>query len=202
MKSIIQSIPGYRINEYMIVLHPPEDLRNKIMQVKKDFAETYKTALGASGKSHIMLAAFTQYEMFEERLMNRLNVVGMGLRPFKVELKDYTSFPTHSIYINVTTREPIRNLLKDLKDFQQLMKLNKETKPHFPDDPQILIARKLLAWQYEKGWLDFSHRQFTGRFIADNMLLLKRRQGEKAWQIAQRIEFKNLPVTTRQGELF
>jgi 2'-5' RNA ligase len=202
MKSIIQSIPGYLINEYMIVLHPPEDLRNKIGQVKKDFAETYKTSLNNAGKSHIMVAAFTQYEMKEERLMNRLNVVGMGLAPFKVELKDYTSFPSHAIYINVTTREPIRKLMRELKDFQALMRLNTENKPHFPDDPQILIARKLLPWQYEKGWQDYSHRQFTGRFIADNMLLLKRRQGQKAWLIAQRTEFRNLPVSTRQGELF
>ena len=202
MKSIIQSIPGYRINEYMIVLNPPEDLRNKISQVKKEFAETYKTGLTAPGKSHIMLAAFTQYEMMEERLINRLNIVAMGFRPFKTELKDYQSFPSHSIFINVSTREPVRKLIRELKDFQQLMKLNKDTKPHFPDDAQIIIARKLMPWQYEKGWLEFSHRQFTGRFIADNMLLLKRRQGEKAWQIAQRLEFKNLPVTTRQGELF
>ena len=202
MKSIIQSIPGYRINEYMIVLHPPEDLRNKIGQVKKDFAETYKTSLNNAGKSHIMLAAFTQYEMKEERLMNRLNVVGMGMAPFKVELKDYFPMPSHAIYINVTTREPIRKLTRELKDFQALMRLNTETKPYFPDEPQILVARKLLPWQYEKGWGDYSHRQFTGRFIADNMLLLKRRQGEKAWQIAQRTEFRNLPVTTTQGELF
>lgn len=202
MKSIIQSIPGYRINEYMIVLTPPEELRKKISEVKKEFAETYKTRFSAAGKSHIMLAAFTQYEMLEERLVNRLNIVGMGSRPFKVELKDYHSLPSHSIYINVTTREPVRALVRELKVFQQLMKLNKDTKPYFPDDAQILIARKLLPWQYEKGWLEFSHRQFTGRFIADSMLVLKRSQGDKAWQILRRLEFKNLPVTIRQGELF
>jgi hypothetical protein len=33
-------------------------------------------------------------------------------------------------------------------------------------------------------------------------LLLKRRQGDLSWQIAQRFEFMNLPVTTKQGELF
>ncbi|HMF72833.1 MAG TPA: hypothetical protein VK616_15250, partial [Flavitalea sp.] len=111
-------------------------------------------------------------------------------------------FPSHSIYINVTTREPIRNLVKEIKGFQQLLKLNKDNKPHFLDEPYVAIARKLLPWQYEKGWLEFSRRQFTGRFVADNMLLLKRRPNEKAWQIAQRMDFMNLPVTTRQGELF
>jgi len=64
------------------------------------------------------------------------------------------------------------------------------------------VARKLLPWQYEKGWLEYSHRHFTGRFIADSMLLLKRRMGERAYQIVQRLEFMNLPVSTKQGELF
>ena len=35
-------IPGYSYNEYLLVLNPHEDLRNKIMQVKKEFYEKYK----------------------------------------------------------------------------------------------------------------------------------------------------------------
>jgi hypothetical protein len=34
------------------------------------------------------------------------------------------------------------------------------------------------------------------------MLLLKRREGEMAWQIAERFAFQNLPVAIRQGQLF
>jgi 2'-5' RNA ligase len=126
----------------------------------------------------------------------------MGYHPFKVELKDFGSFPAHTIYINVTTKDPIRNLVKEIKPVQQLLKRNNENKPHFIDEPHINIARKLLPWQYEKSWLEYSHRNFTGRFIADSMLLLGRRQGDKAYRIVQRFEFHNLPVATRQGELF
>jgi hypothetical protein len=97
------------------------------------------------------------------------------------------------------------------------MKLDKDHKPHFIDDPYITIARKLLPFQYEKGWLEYSHKSFTGRFVADGMLLLKRREGSfndgvssggwearntGAWQIVERLSFQNLPVATRQGELF
>jgi 2'-5' RNA ligase len=202
MKSITNSIPGYRINEYMIVLHPPEEIREKIALVRKQFGETYKTTFAGAGRSHILLARFTQYAMMEERLVSRLKMVAMGFPAFKMELKDYGSLPAHSIFINVSTKEPVRNLVKQIKSFQQLLKLNKDTKPHFLDEPNIPLVSKLLPWQFEKGWLDFSHRHFTGRFIADNMLLVKRRQGEKAWQIVNRLEFMNLPVTTRQGELF
>ena len=94
------------------------------------------------------------------------------------------------------------NLSKELKAAQRLMTLNKDNKPHFLDNPHIIIAGKLAPWQYEKGWLDYSHRQFTGRFIADSMLLIKRKVGEKAYQVVKRFEFMNLPVITKQGELF
>jgi hypothetical protein len=66
----------------------------------------------------------------------------------------------------------------------------------------LTIARKLQPWQYEKGWLEYSNKNFTGRFIADGMLLLKRPLDEKKYQVVQRFEFQNLPVTTKQGELF
>lgn len=83
------------------------------------------------------------------------------------------------------------------------MKLNAENKPHFLDDPHFNIATKLKPWQYEQGWVEYAHRQFTGRFIADGMLLLRRRSGEKSgFQIAKRLDFMNLPVVTKQGDLF
>lgn len=202
MKINIQSIPGCRINEYMLVLNPHEELRNKIARVRSEFCETYKNSAALIGKSHIALVRFKQLEMMEDRIVNRLKVVGMGFQPFKVALKDYGSFPSHTIHINVTTKVPVHNLVREIRGAQRLMKLDNDHKPHFIDEPFVVIGRKLLPWQYEKGWLEFSHRQFTGSFIADNMLLLKRRLGDKSWQIAQRFDFMNLPVTTKQGELF
>ena len=100
----------------------------------------------------------------------------MGYHPVKIELKDYGSFPSHTIYINITSKVADTESGKtDPTETQQLMKLNDDNKPHFIMEPHLTIARKLLPWQYEKGWLEYSHRHFTGRFIADAMLLLKRR---------------------------
>ena len=203
MKNIINSIPGYKIYEYLLVLNPHEELRNKIMQVKKQFFDTYKADAAVYAKPHITLVNFVQYQMMEERLINRLKVVAMGHHPFKVELKDYGSFPSHTIYINITSKMPVQGLVKQIRtQTQQLMKLNKENKAHFIMEPYLTIGRKLNPWQYEKGWLEYSNKNFTGRFIADAMLLLKRPLGEIKYEIAQRFEFQNLPVTTTQGALF
>ena len=189
------------INEYQLILNPHEELRNKVQQLRAAFQETYQASISA-GKPNLTLVRFTQLALMEERIVQRLRAVAMGYCPFKIELKDFGSLPTHSIFINVTSKLPIRRLVTEIRDVQRLMKLDKEHKPHFIDEPNLLIARKLLPWQYEKGWLEYSNKSFTGKFIADGMLLLRRRQGDKAWQIVERFAFQNLPVSTRQGELF
>ena len=195
-------MPGYRLNEYMLVLTPHEELRRKILGVKKDFASRYKCPQAVWTKPHMMLARFTHFEMMEERITHRLKAIAMGFHPIKVELKDFGSYPTHSIIINVVSREPVKELVKEIRESQRLLKPDNEHKPYFTDDPHIIIASKLAPWQYEAGWLEYSHRHFTGRFIAADMLLLKRRSGDKAWQIVERLAFQNLPVSIKQGELF
>jgi 2'-5' RNA ligase len=203
MKAIINTIPGYRVYEYLVVLNPHKELWEKIMKVKEEFAEEYKSDHARWGKPHVTLVNFVQYGMMEDRIVNRLNAVAMGQFPFKIELKDFGSFPAHTIYINVTTKVPIQNLIKTIRtESQRLMKLNDDNKPHFIMEPHLTIARKLQPWQYEKGWLGYSNKNFTGRFIADGMLLLKRPVGEMKYQIVKRFEFQNLPVVTKQGELF
>lgn len=202
MKNIIQNMPGYHLNDYLIILNPHEELRTKILKLRKEFADEYDAQTSTGGKAYLGLLKFQQLEMMEERIVQRLKVIAMGFHAIRVELKDFGSYPSHSIYINVTSREPLKELITEIKKAQQMMRLDAEHKPHFFDDPHINIAHRLKPWQYEKGWLAYSHRQFTGRFIADGMLLLKRKEGSKAYQILQRFEFMNLPVTTKQGELF
>jgi 2'-5' RNA ligase len=202
METIIQKMPGYRLNEYMLVLRPHEELRKRIQDVKKEFAEKFKCPQAVWSKPHLMLARFTQYEMMEERVLNRLKTIAMGFHAIKIEMKDFGSYPAHSVFINVVSREPIKALIKEIRESQRLLKLDNDHKPYFTDEPHMIVAGKLLPWQYEAAWLEYSHRHFTGRFIADDMMLLKRRAGEKAWQIVERLAFQNLPVTIKQGELF
>ncbi len=201
MKTDILSLPGYRMCEYLLVLQPHEELWNKIISIKKEFAAKFEAPSAEWGKPHITLVKFSQLQMMEERIANRLKMIAMAMPAFKVELKDFGSFPTHTIYINVETKVAIQMLVKHLKTAQSLMK-TKEVKPHFMENFHLTVARQLLPWQYEKGWLEYSHRHFTGRFIAGSMLLLRRPEGVKGYQTVQKFEFMNMPVVTTQGALF
>ena len=113
-RDLSNAMPGYKIYEYLLVLNPHEALRDKIMQVKQHFYDTYKNASAVYSKPHITLANFVQYQMLEERLINRLQAIAMGFPPMKVELKDYGSFPSHTIYINITSKVPVQNLIKNV----------------------------------------------------------------------------------------
>lgn len=202
MEKLHSTMPGYRLNDYLLVISPNEDLRKRITGIRNDFNEKFHPPMPLSGKPHMALVHFVGYAMMEEKLVNRFHHIAMGTSPFKIELNGFASFPSHTIYINVATKTPVQNLIRELRTTQKLMKADPDHDPHFISEPFIPVARKLLPWQYEKGWLEYSNTHFSAKILADSMLLLKRPLGDKAYQIVQRFEFMNMPVTTRQGELF
>lgn len=189
--------------EYLLVIQPHEELCSRIHAIKIEFNEKYKIMHSATPKPSITIAAFRQIKRIEERIINRLDIIAKGFKPFRIELKDYGNFPSHTIFINVSSRLPVQKLVKRIReDAQRLLKLDAENKPHFIMEPCIIIARKLQPWQYEKGWLEYSHRHFTSRFMAERMLLLRRQSGKLKYSPIHRFEFMNLPVSIKQCDLF
>lgn len=201
MEEDMFQMPGYRTGEYLLILNPHEDLKNKITDVRKSFYKNFKDAKVFGGKPNVALAKFVAWDMMEEKILNRIKIVAMGTSPFKVMLKDYGSLPSHTIYINIITKVPVNNLVKELRAMKRLLK-SPDVEPYFLKEPHITIASKLNPGEYDRAWTEYSQKNFTGSFIADGMLLLKRRPGERAYQVVQKFEFMNLPVATRQGELF
>lgn len=69
-------------------------------------------------------------------------------------------------------------------------------------EPHFTIARKLQPWQYEKGWLEYEHKNFTASFIAREMVLLKREMGTMKYRKVAAFQFAEQPVVMQQGSLF
>ena len=200
MQSAILST--YATAQYLLVIEPHEALRNEIMHVKRYFADTYDCAAATTGRPNITLARFEQFEMIEQRIVHRLQLLATANNSFVVELHDFETYPTHSIFINVTTKTQIVELVKALRPMQHLLKIDKDRKPHFITEPHISIARKLLPWQYEKGWLELSNTHFSGRFMVDHLLLLRKREGENKFETVRKFKLMNVKVSSVQGELF
>jgi 2'-5' RNA ligase len=151
----------------------------------------------------LILVTFKQIQAHEDRIINRLKMVGMAFPPIKIELKDFGSYPSHTIFINVTSKVGITELVRKIREqSQRLMKLDSDNTPHFITDAHLTIARKLKPWQYEQGWQEYSNHHFTGKFIANRMLLMRKKQGELRFSPIESFGFQNLPVEIKQGELF
>ncbi len=164
--TITKVLAGYSAAEYLLVLTPHQDLWQKIMEMKNDFANKYKHPMAAFTKPHLTLLKFVQLEAVESRIVTRVANICASQPATKIEMRDFNTFPSHTIYINVTSKVPIQNLVKALKEAQPLLKFDTNLKPHFMTEPHITVARQLLPWQFEKAWLEYSHSSFTGRFIA------------------------------------
>ncbi|CAN5271670.1 hypothetical protein BH09BAC2_BH09BAC2_01750 [soil metagenome] len=190
------------LNEYLIIIDPHEELRNRILQVKKQFADDYRQKYFSS-KPHLTLVKFVAPAINEEKICHALHVVAMGLPPVKIDLKNYKSIPSHTIYINTESKLTIKSIVRELSAVKKLMRSPDDQKPHFKEDPFIAVAQRIESEVYDKAWLEYSNKHFTGHFIADKLLLLKRKESDKGpWQIAGVFQFQNLPVSVKQGDLF
>ena len=190
------------INEYLLVIQPNEDLTDEIMEIKKTFSETYQCPQAMHLKPQITLVKFSQYELAERRFVNRLRNIAMANQSFSIMLDDFGSLPSHTIYLKVQTTNRIMELIKELKQVNAYIKPNAQTKPHFITEPMVSIAHKLLPWQYEKGWLEYSNTHFNASFMASELLLLKRNEDTKGYRVEERFPLLNQVKKLEQASLF
>ncbi len=130
--------------EYVLILVAHDELCNKIKYIREQFSKKYKVPFASYEKPGITLLRFKQLDLREEKIVNHLHNTAKEYAPFKIELKNFSSYPAHSIYINIESKQQVSNLIKELKHVQRVMKFDKFNKPHFLEDPNITIARKLL----------------------------------------------------------
>lgn len=188
--------------EYMLVIVPNEDVTEKITGIKKSFATSYSCTQAMHIKPQIMLAKFIQFEMMEQRIINRLKNICSELAGFKVDIETYGSHPSHTIYLKVTSQIKITELLKLLKKSQSLMTISKENKPFFAEQPCIIIANKLLPWQYEKSWTALQHSHFSASFMVNDVVLLKRKEHGHGYTPIKKFALLNEPIMVKQCSMF
>src|SRR4051794_26690226 len=99
-KNSVVQIPAYHTYDYLLTLTPHDALCEKITNIKEVFAKKYKCPLATGTKPQLTLLKFIQLGVAEERIVNRLRAIAAAQAPIKVELKDFGSYPSHTIYIN------------------------------------------------------------------------------------------------------
>lgn len=199
----------YPSSEYMLVLSPDEHLQERIGKIRQAIAEKITEKTGekttprqTAGKSNILLARWQSLDMHEERLLRHLQVLCMEQYPFRAQLENFAGLPSHTMYIPVTSREPILRLVARIRQHKRLMRTSNISTAYFISEPMMTLFKGLTPLQYEQAMSIFASRHFNAGFTADAMLFLKRKAGSQAYQILKRFSFEHLAVTARQGALF
>lgn len=198
----VDLMPAYNTYIYLLVITPTGNVWEQISDIKDYFSINYKHSFARSTKPHITLVQFMQREIVEEKIIKRFKNIAKAQAPIKIELKDFGNFPSHTIFINVTSKVPLTNLSRSLRVAQPLLKFSPDDKPFFLTEPHVTIARKLVPWQHEKAWIEYSNSSFTGRFIANKMTLLRRKVDHIKYEYVADFEFGNEPPQPTQGSLF
>ena len=195
------SMPGYRINEYRLAIPLSPDMQEKIMHIRTGLHEKYRVALPFQLKPGLTILHCYAYEGMEAKLLERIQQVAMRIQSFKVELQNFSAYPSHTVYVNVLTKSPFNDLVKELKIIKSITRVP-EHDPQFIKEPHLIIAQKLKPFQFTRMWLDCEHTSFTGRFIADHMVLVKRNELTPRYEVVRPFKFSGLAMGVKQGALF
>jgi hypothetical protein len=174
------------LNDYRLIIDTPQAVHKKIAFFKTAFDHEYKGLMIAEGNPFIYLAVFSQHESKELQTSDAMNRIAMGFMPFKIHLKGFGHIENNEIFINVSVQETVLLLVNQLKTMEKYM-----LDARFNNHPRITIAQRLLPLQFDKNWMEFSRKHFSATFLADQMLLLKRMEGFRNWQVLKRLPFQN-----------
>jgi hypothetical protein len=200
MENELLPLKGASVNEYRLIVQLPEDLSEKIMAIRKVLHEKYKVESPFEIAPSLTILRFHAFEQGESKALERIQKSVLTTKPFLVQLEDYSGYPSHTIYINVKTRSVFNEVSKTLKVSKKYLKIPGKD-PHFINEPHLILAQRLAVNEFERMWRECEHRQFTGRFICDHLLLLKRSDTRRRYEPLRKFEFQELPSNLKQTAL-
>ncbi|MFP8489555.1 RNA 2',3'-cyclic phosphodiesterase [Gracilimonas sp. Q87] len=168
---------------YFIALIPPDSLREQIQQIKLEVAEKFQSSHSLNAPPHItLISPFRVSDEHTSRLHSILEVYAQGHRPFKIQLKDFATFPPRVIFIDVKISEALQQFQQNLEKMiraEDAFGYNYQKRPYHP---HITLAFKDLSKEnFYKAWDEFKDRNMAKTFLADHIYLLKH-NGE-LWEI-------------------
>src|SRR5688500_19234164 len=128
--------------EYLLVVHPDENVGKKIMDEKKSFFEAYNQKIDIKTKPHITIANFLATESMEETVIRWIHRICGHYKSFPVTLNNYSGFPSHSIYVRIQDHAPFKQLASELEAIDQYVRLNGRPPARLIARPHLTIARR------------------------------------------------------------
>ncbi len=166
---------GSIIKEYLLVVNPQQNIWQQVMDEKVNFFNTYREIVAVKTKPHITVANFLAKEEMEPTMLKWMHNIISVKTAFNVVLNNYSGFPNaNTIYLRVQDHQPFKQLAKELKVIDELVRDNGLPKAHLISNPHMTIARRLDESIYERAMMEYSKKDFHAEFTVNELILLKR----------------------------
>jgi 2'-5' RNA ligase len=174
-------------NLYFLAITLPEALSQKIIKIKEDIANRFRSRASLKIMPHITLKApFRFPEEKHESILNWYSDLPVAVEPFQIELKNFGAFHNKSkpvLFINPEPSSSLMSLQKQIRNFyQESFPSEKVMNYEFDYHPHLTIAfRDLQPAVFMEAWEEFKEKDFYGSFEVSHFHLLQHQVNK--WQI-------------------
>ena len=173
-------------NLYFIALVPPPHICSEVMYFKHDLGTRFESSEALKVMPHITLKAPFKFPFENTRLIQWFNEMRIQQIPFKIEMKDFGSFPNKDhpvIYVCPVMSTPLYSLQRELIrsfriNFPQIKIIPLELK----FNPHMTVAyRDLKPELFRKAWEEYKIKKYSATFEVNCFYLLQ--HNYKKWNI-------------------
>jgi 2'-5' RNA ligase len=166
---------GNSLWEYLLVVHPDDNVNEKVNVEKNYFYNEYGQKIAIKTKPHITLANFLAKEAMEDTLIRWIQRVCDHHARFETALNNFSGFPPHTIYLRVQNPHPYKTLVQNLKVIESFIQSNGCPPARLISSPHMTIARHLPPEVYEEAIKEYASRSFHETFSVNHLALIKRK---------------------------
>lgn len=177
-------------NLFLVCLIPPISIIDDVDIIRNDISEKHRVFESLKRPAHITLYNPVKISSLEKekRFFSALEDAAYSVS-FTQVIKNFNSFPQHTIYIDVEQNSGLMNLQRQIKSTLTPLKLLDE-KNNFKFTPHLTIAFKdVKPNQYASIMEEYGDKNFKRSFEVNQFSVYKHMN--KRWQPFKEITFKN-----------
>ena len=157
--------------EYVLVIQPSGLILEKLSQEQSTLT---KEGI-ARFNPQIKVAGFRAKDFMEATIIRWMQKICSLQKSFHITFNNYSGFPSGSIHLRIMEHEPFHQFTKELAVIDDYIKSSGFPAMRMVSKPHLTIASKMEARDYEKAMVEFSQKCFHENFLANELVLVKRR---------------------------
>lgn len=175
--------------EYALAVPLSEEVAGDFKKEKKYFSYQFGSSHPTPGS--IVLARFEAKGFMEEILMRWIQNTCRLQEALTLKLNNFSSIPPHTICIRVQDPAPLVQFSQKLRMLDAFMEASNCPPLQLEKRPSLALVSGLSIPVYEKAVPAYARRCYQQAFVADKLVLLKKRSWEEGWSLVNTFTFSH-----------